>query len=268
MRLALAALLAFGPALAQDKKDAKDGDKIGGDKAPVVAKKALAEVQKKKGAAIAESNQYAAIQQMVNTLFEGVLKGDFAAVKGTAELYAKGSQYLMNAGGRFDPPDGVLTQEGIQAQAFRNPAVILKELEQITPSATFGGDETVDAKACRVVDLVASPALVKHHLKDLGDRLQRAVKAAAGTNAGQFLNFQNQLEERGTVATYRVCIGKDDLLVYKIEFVIKPKLKSAGLPKELQGMNLDARTEVKFSKWDEEGPFDVPGPVKAKFGLK
>jgi len=260
MRLVLAALLAL--AAPQDK------DKIGKDKAPAVAKKALAEAQKKKGVAIAESNQYAAIQQMVNTLFEGVLKGDVAAVKGTAEIYAKGPQILMNAGGRFDPPDAVSTPEGIQAQAFRNPALILKELEQVVPLATFGGDESVDGKACKVIDFVASPLLIKQHLKDHADRLTRALKAAEGTNAGTVLNFAQQLEEKGTVATYRVCVGKEDLLLYKIEFVLKPKVKTAGLPQNLQSLNVDAKTEVKFSKWDEELPLDVPGPVKTKLGLK
>src|SRR6266404_4495826 len=81
----LALFLATGAAWSQDKKDA---DKIGKDKAPVILKKALAELQKKKSAAISESAEVATGPRKVTNTFEGILKKDFAAAKGSAEIYA------------------------------------------------------------------------------------------------------------------------------------------------------------------------------------
>src|SRR5579863_6435042 len=52
----LALLLAAGAQAAQDKKEV---DRIGKDKAPVVLKKALAEIQKRKSSAISESAEMA-----------------------------------------------------------------------------------------------------------------------------------------------------------------------------------------------------------------
>ena len=124
----LAILLATG-ASAQDKKDT---DKIGKDKAPVVLKKALAEVQKKKSAAVAETAELTAGPQKVPpSKFEGVMHKDFAAVKGSAEIYARGSTYLVNLGGRFDPPDELQGQEGFGAQSYKNPSLLLDELNKV-----------------------------------------------------------------------------------------------------------------------------------------
>ena len=114
----LVVLLAAG-AGAQDKKDV---DKIGKDKAPVVLKKALAEVQKKKSAAIKEIAELTAGPQKIPaSTFEGIQRKDFAGVKGAAEVYAKGSFYLVNLGGRFDPPDQVEGQDAFAARATRIP---------------------------------------------------------------------------------------------------------------------------------------------------
>jgi hypothetical protein len=258
---------------AQEKKDADGGDKIGKDKAPVVARKALAEIQKKKGCAIAETNQVGldAQQQPQPTTFEGILRKDFAAVKGTAEVYAKGATYLVNTGGRFDPPEEVQGLAGAQAATFKNPSLILKELEGIVSSATFGGDETVDGKDCKVVDLLAGEALIKQHLKEIGERANRRMRGfGGGFGGGGFINLQNALDEKQTMATYRVCVGKDDLLVYRVEFVIRPKLKPNSLPKEVPADRfvLDQKIDVKLTKWDAEPAFDIPGVIKTKWALK
>src|SRR5437016_2971159 len=106
----LALLLATGAAAGQDKKDV---DKIGKDKAPVVLKKALAEIQKKKSSAISEAAEMATGPRKVTNTFDGILKKDFAAAKGSAEIYAKGATMLVNTGGRFDPPDDLQGQEAL-----------------------------------------------------------------------------------------------------------------------------------------------------------
>ncbi len=266
-------ILVLALSLGASAQEKNDGDKIGKDKAPTVAKKALMEIQKKKGCAIAESIQVGidAQQPPPPLTFEGILRKDFAAVKGAGEVYAKGSSYLMNTGGRFDPPDQVDTQEGAQAGSFRNPSLIFKDLETIVASATFGGDETVDGKDCKVVDFLAGEALVKQHLKEIGERVNKSFRRFGGGFGGSIVNFETALDEKKTLATYRVCVGKEDLLVYRLEFVIRPKLKpKTNLPPQipLDRLNLDQKTDIKFGKWDEEVAFDIPGVIKAKWAVK
>lgn len=262
----VAALLAMA-VLAQDPKP----DKIGKDKPPAVASKMLAEAQKRKSAAIAQTSQTGP-QAQAAAKFDGVMRRDFAAVKGAMEIYALGTKYLVNTGGRFDPPEELKGPESLQATSFRNPSLVLADLNRIVGSATFGGDESVDGKDCRVVDLVADPALVKQLLKELGDRVEKALAGAGGQpgmfGAGGVFRLSNSFDEKGTIATYRVCVGKEDLLPYKYEFVMRPKIKPGSLPPQVRLPELDTKTEILFSKWDQEVAFDIPGFIKQKWGVK
>jgi len=257
-------------ALAQDKKD----DKIGKDKAQTVLKKALAEVQKKKSAAISESAELSAgPQKLPPAKFEGVLRKDFAAVKGAAEIYAKGSTYLVNLGGRFDPPDELEGQEGFSAQTYKNPSLILDELGRNSAVPQFGPDETVDGKECKVVDVVPDAALLKQHLKEFGERLNRAFRRPGGGGGGfggaQIFDMKNAMDEKNTAASYHVCIGKDDLLVYRIDYVMRPKIKPGALPPQVPiPPDMAQKIDAHFSKWDEDVPFEIPGVIKTKMGIK
>ena len=266
---ALLLILAASVVSAQDKKD----DKIGKDKASTVLKKALAEVQKKKSAAVTESAELAAgPQRLPVAKFEGVMRKDFAAVKGSAEIYAKGSTYLVNLGGRFDPPDDLEGPEGFSAQSFKNPSLLIDELGRNTAPPQFGPDETVDGKDCKVVDVVADPALIKQHLKEFGDRLNRAYKRGPGGGAfggAQIFDLKNAMDEKNTVASYHVCIGKDDLLIYRVDYVIKPKLKPGALPPQFKmPTEMDQKVDATYTKWDEDVPFEIPGVIKNKMGIK
>jgi hypothetical protein len=268
-RRALAALLAItGWAGAQDVKPA---GKIGKDKPAAVAIKMLAEAQKRKSAAITETSQTGP-QAQAAASFDGVMRKDFAAVKGTMEIYARGSQYLVNVGGRFDPPDELKGQESLQATGFRNPTLYLADVGRIAASAAFGGDEAVDGKDCRVVDFIADAALMKQLLKELGDRVEKAMAGAGGGaglfGAGGVLRLSNALDEKTSVATYRVCVGKEDLLPYRFEFVLRPKIKPGSLPKEVKLPDLDQKAEIRFSKWDQDVAFDIPAFIKMKWGIK
>ena len=255
-------------ARAQDDKKAGGGDKIGKDKPPVVASKFLVEIQKRKGAAIAEVNTMGG-QQQVTTNFDGVLRKDFAAVKGTAEVYAKGSSYLVNTGARFDPPDELQGQDAAQAGSFKNPSLYFPDLQKIAASATFGGDEVVDGKDCVVIDFVASQELIRQYIKELADRLsRRRGPGGLGGFGGGVFNLSSAIDEKKTIATFRACVGKADLLLYKLEFVMKPELRPNALPREVRIPPLDQKTEVKFSKWDEEVAFDIPAFIKTKWGVK
>jgi hypothetical protein len=268
-RTSLFVVLFAASAFAQDKKD----DKIGKDKAPTVLKKALAEVQKKKCAAIAESAELSAgPQKPPPSKFEGVLRKDFAAVKGAAEIYAKGSTYLVNLGGRFDPPSELEGQEGFIAQTYKNPSLILDELGRNTTPPQFGPDETIDGKDCKVLDVTPDAALLKQHLNEFGERLNRAFKRGPGGGAfggAQIFDMKNAMDEKNTAASYHVCIGKDDLLVYRIDYVMRPKMKQGALPPQVPiPQDMAQKIDTRFSKWDEENPFEIPGVIKNKMGIK
>lgn len=244
-------------------------DKIGKDKAATVLKKALAEVAKKKSAAISESAELAAGPRRAPVgTFDGVLRKDLAAVKGTAEVYAKGSTYLVNLGGRFDPPDELQGQEGAGAQSFRNPALLIEELARVGAPPQFGPDEMVDGKDCKVVDVALDPALTKQYLKEFGERLNRAMRGFNG-GFGQVFDLKNAMDEKNTAGSYHVCVGKDDLLIYRINFAIRPKIKPGALPREVPiPDDMMQKVDVKFSKWDDENPFEIPAVIKAKWGIK
>ena len=254
-------------ALAQDKKDV---DKIGKDKAPTVLKKALVEVQKKKNAAVKEVSELTAGPQRVpSSTFEGIQRKDFSAVKGAAEIYAKGAFYLVNLGGRFDPPDQVEGQDAFAAQSFRNPSILLDELGRNSAVPQFGPDEMVDGKDCKVVDVIPDAALLKQHLKEFGERLNRSMRGATGFAGAQIFDLRNAVDEKNTASSYHVCIGKDDLLIYRIDFVIRPKIKPGALPAQIPiPDDMMLKTDVYFSKWDGDAPFDIPGFIKGKWGIK
>jgi hypothetical protein len=262
----LALLLAAGTLAGQDKKD---GDKIGKDKAPVVLKKALAEIQKKKGAAISEAAEMATGPRKVTNTFDGILRKEFAGVKGSAEVYAKGATMLVNTGGRFDPPDELQGQDAQGAQSFRNPSLLVDEVGKNGSPQQFGQDETVDGKDCKSIDMVADPVQLRAQLKEWGERLNKAFKNQIGFAGAQVFDLRNAMDEKGSSATYHVCVGKDDLLVYRIQWVIRPKMKPGALPPMVRlPEDMDQKVDVKFSKWDEDVPFDIPAVVKAKLGVK
>jgi hypothetical protein len=258
---------------AQEKKDAPS-DKIGKDKAPTVARKMIAETQKRKGAAISETGEISAGgagNQKITGTFDGVLRKDFAGVKGTLEIYAQGTKTLVNTGARFDAPEEIEGQAQLQAATFRNPALLLSEVSKLVASAQFLSEETIDGKECRELTFVADEATLKQYLKEAGDRLARQLKALAGGFAGA-INSTGMMDEKASVATYSVLVGKEDLLVRRLTFVLKPKINPKSLPPQVPPqfaqMALDQRYEVKFSRWDEDVPLEIPAAIKAKWGIK
>jgi hypothetical protein len=275
-----AALLATG-ATAQDGGDKAGGtDRIGKDKAPVVTQKLLVELSKRKSAAIAELNYFGPqikdSTQAAST-FEGVLRKDFAAVKGTNEVYARGSQYLVNTGARFDPPDKLEGQEGSLAMTFRNPALFITELGKVVATAQFGGEQKIEGKDCVVIDFVAPPPLVKEYLKEIIDRFDARMRGRDNGGfgglvggRGSLFNLSNMIDEKGTMATLHISVGKADLNLYKLDFYIRPKMKPQqdNLPRQIRIPDLDQKMEIKFSKWDEEVAFDIAPFIRTKWAIR
>ena len=273
----LAIAVLASTASAQDGKDAKKG--IGPkDKAPVVASKMLAEFQKRKSAAVTESHWFGEMIEAAGdpaATFDGVLRKDFSAVKGSAEVYARGTQYLVNTGARFDPPEDLEGPEGATAMTYRNPSLFFADLGKIAGSAQFGGEAVVEGKACVQIDFLADAALVKQYLKEIVSRFETRMKGANNGGFGglvggrnSLINIANAINEKETVATLHAWVGKDDLSCYKLEFVIRPKMKPGALPERVRIPPLDQKTVLKFGKWDEDVPFDVAAYVKNKWAIR
>lgn len=240
----------------------QDEDKIGKEKAPGIVKKSTGEVGKKKGMHFTEAVSVSAMQDQSSN-FDGVLKKDFAAAKGSAEIYAKGAQYLVRSGGTFVNPDKLQGQDGIAAGSFRNPYLFLQEVAKLAGTASWGNDADVDGVACKVADLVADEATVKAQIKEFADNLP--------SQARQYGDVSGYIDSKKTTSTYKVYIGKKDLLIYKIEWVLKPVIKENSLPPNVpvQGLDdLEAKTELAFSKYEEELDVEIPKEIQQKFGVK
>ncbi len=264
MRSIVAALAAVGIA---GGAWAQDGDKIGKDKAPAVAKKVVAEVQKRKSAAITQGSAVSLPLQSIAATFTGVSRKEFAAVKGSAEVYARGHVYLVRSGDAFQAPETLKGQEAMNALAFKNPSLVLAEVGRVAAAASYLNDEPWDGKDCKVLSLAGDEEHVKQHLRELGARLGPVIRGlAGGFDPG---NLAAYFETKTSKSTYKVWVGKADLLVYKVEWVFtaQPKHGSggvAGAPPLMMSVSMS----ITFSKWDEDIPFEIPGPVKSKFGMK
>lgn len=256
MKLASALLCLLLPGLPDDKPGA-------------VVKKAVAETQKKKSAAIAEKSGLQTTGRPLSYDFQGVMKKDFAGVVGAMEVYSKGPAALAKLDNQFVEPRSLKGEPGLKAMSFRNPSLFFNEILRLAPDGWFGKDADVGGVGCREIGLSADAALLKMHLKEAGDRIGTALaEATRGIVSG---NASSYMDEKNSSSAYKVWVGKEDNLIYKIEWVVKPKIKANAIPKELGAANLanlQLTIEVTFSKWDEEVDFAIPPGIAAKWGVK
>lgn len=259
-------LLLAAAAAGQDGKDNKPADKIGKQKAPAVLAKAVADAQKRKSAAVKENVMLSAPAQTVSSAFEGVLRKDFVAVKGTAEIYAKGGTYLVSSDGAFVAPEGIKGLPGTQAASFKNPALLLADLARAAAAATYDRDLAHEGKDCKVIDLAADVTLRKQYLQELSVRLAGPLKERAGALLAQ-VDLATLFDEKVSAAWFKVWVGKDDLILHKMEWGFEPRVKQ-DLPFKVPSFEVSWHTEIKFSEWDREIKLDVPAAVKAKFGIR
>lgn len=239
-------------------------DQIGRDRAPAVAVKVLAKVQKKKGAAIEETTQLGLSGETTST-FEGVLKKDVVAVKGSAEVYARGRIYVIRVGDRYDLAANLRGEEAVLAAAFRNPAVMLAEAARLVPGAVYLDDEEADGKDCKVISLPADARTLKEHLTEMGDLVQKQLTGLArDLFSGKLTSY---LDEKLSTSRFVLWVGKADLMIHKMEWYLETETRQASLPPGVQPFRVTRRCSVKFSRWDEDLALDVPLPVKARLGL-
>ena len=77
------------------------------------------------------------------------------------------------------------------------------------------------------------------------------------------------MDDKNTAASYHVCIGKDDLLIYRVDYVMRPKIKPGSLPPQVPvPQDLAQKIDAHYSKWDDENPFEIPAVIKSKWGIR
>jgi hypothetical protein len=237
-------------------------DKIGKEKAPAIVKKSSGEMGKKKGFHFTSAGTISGPRSQ-STSFEGVQKKDFAAARGSAEVYAKGAAYLVHSDGKFISPDKLSGAEALPAASFRNPSLFLHEISYLSATASWGNDAEVDGYACKTADLVADEKVLKQQIKEFAELL--------GSQFRQLGDVSSLIDPKKTTSHYKVYIGISDLLIYKIEWILKPVVKAnSGIPTtSVPNLdNLEATTGVTLSKFDEDLEIEIPKEIKARFSVK
>ncbi len=254
--LGLPAGLAAGP---------QDADRIGKDKAPAAAFKAMAEIQKKKGAAISETTQLGMGQETTST-YQGAMKKEYAAVKGSAEIYARGRAFIIRVGDRYDQAENLRGEEALAVASFKNPAVMLADAGRLVAAAAYLNDDAIEGKDCKVISLVADPRMLKEHLKEVAELVQRQLTGFARDLFSG--NLTSYMDEKASTSKFVLWVGKADLLIHKMEWLLDAEAKAASLPPGVPPFKVTRKCEVRFSRWDEDVPFDLPPTVRAKWGMK
>ena len=284
LALALLASLFLTAASPQSRtktpKDTKD--KIGKSKAPIVVKKAVLTSIKKKMASISEEVITDIDQRESKTKFTGIMKGEFSGVRGTSEIYTlKKSLLVRDSKDRLVAIKKLEVQGAIAALSYRTPLTFLGEVLRLAATAGYGATEKVDGVDCKILYLTADSVLVKQQLKEVSDRVGRALRARAANSkrlfAGSFFsgNLSSLFDLKKTRSAYSIWVGKKDLLIRKIEWTFTTEVKKNALPKDplnprggVQLKTVGVTTDLTFTDWGETQDFKIPREIRAKWGVK
>ena len=174
------------------------------------------------------------------------------------EMYLKGKKALANnpANGQWQEAkdlDPAVAAAVAVAQNI-NPASILAMMSK-SGASKFREDEKLGEIDCKVVEVPGSPDDVK---KLLEDQL-KDIPMLKGANAGQFLDTKK------STSMWIAWIGKEDLLVHKMEGNVHAEMKkNQALPIP----SMDQKMTIEFSKHGQELELNAPDEVKQKLGLK
>lgn len=242
-------------------------DKSKGLKAPDLVKKAVAQVGKQKGYQV-KINISTQIPGLSGVEEEGIVKDkDSVAVKGTAEIYAKGPDVLIKSGNRYAAPKELdpQTTEGQAGALFKNPALQLAEID----AALKSNDSKLleDDGDCRVVRIACTTDQKKQQVKDVAKNIK--VPSQFG-NFGN-INVENFVDPVKTESAYKVWIGKKDLLIRKYEWEFAPavgegSIPGGGLPIDLSQLKISYT--VTIAGYNENLDVEIPKEVKSKLGIR
>ncbi len=246
-------------------------DKIGNAKAPEILKKVHAELAKKKGWHVTEK---IVLPQMPggggggmpgDQSFDGVVKKDFAALKGPVEAFCKGPITLVkNAQGKFVEPKDLDGQTGAIAAAVRNPVVIVTDVIRFAGPSTFTSEEKVDEFDCKVAETWADSKSTEEQLKGIVANIK--LPAQAGN-----IDIMQFVDKKKSSSAYKAWIGKETLLFHKVEWTVTVVIDKGKIPGGFGDQlpdKVEAKYELAIKDYDKDLDVEVPKEIKARFGLK
>ncbi|MEK7867375.1 MAG: DUF6612 family protein [Planctomycetota bacterium] len=192
---------------------------------------------------------------------EGIyVKPDTYYLKSDAgfEMYLKGKKAVANnpANGQWQEAKDLDPAVGAALAVAQNinPASIIAMMSK-SGASKFREDEKLGEIDCKVVEVPGSPDDVK---KLLEDQL-KDIPMLKGANPGQFLDTKK------SSSTWIAWIGKEDLLIHKLEGNVHAEMKANP---NLPIPSMDQKMTIEISKHGQELELNAPDEVKKKLGLK
>lgn len=256
-------------------------DKIGNSKAPEVFKKSAAEIAKKKGFHVVEQftppgggrrgggggggGNGDMGRAPTDTVFEGIVKKDFAALAGAAEVYFKGPLALTRtAKGAYVEPKDLPEEDALVAGAARNPAMILADLWRFGAASAFIADEKLGERECKIAETWADAATTEQHLKDVAKQV-RIPRQFGPIDVMMFV------DKKKSSSSYKVWVGKEDLLFHKVEWTVVIAIDKTKVPGGFADRwpdRYEAKYVIEINDYDKDLDYEPPKEIRAKFGLK
>jgi hypothetical protein len=248
-------------------------DKIGTSKAPEILRKSAVELAKKKGYHVVEKftppgrrggrGGGMGGEAATEPVFEGLVKKDFAALTGAAEVYCRGSVYLTrNAKGLYiDPKDLPDENDQLLVGSARNPAVIVADILRFGQAAAFTSEEKLGEIECKVAETWADAPTTEQHIKD-------AVKHVRLPREAGMIDVMNLVDKKKSSSSFKVWVGKEDLLFHKIEWTITAFVDKTKPFTERFPDKYEAKYALDIKDYDKDTEIELPKEIRAKFGIK
>ncbi|MHC4608392.1 MAG: hypothetical protein ACYTAF_15890 [Planctomycetota bacterium] len=295
LSVALATACLLGAAAGQDG----DEDRTEKLKPPSAAGKAVKEMDKLDGYHYTEDGRSeGGSGQDQSVSFEGVVKDDFCSATGTMEMYAKKTKVLVrDSSDKFVPRESLTGDEAIQAEFFRTPQEFLAEVKAVK-GASWDGEGSIGEADCRILKLTADAKQLEAQIKKFADRMMDRMKDQIKERVPpQFRemipdDLTQFIDKKNSKSTYRLWIGKADLLVRKLTWDLELKISMPGMPGgggrgpggggggrgpgggggPGGGMGIPDKVSVKyeltFSKFNEDLDVEIPKEVRKKLRIK
>jgi hypothetical protein len=146
--------------------------------------------------------------------------------------------------------------------ATRNPWQVYDEALKFADKGKWSGDGTAAGQDCKILESTADAAMLEAHLKFF---VQGNVLAYDGIPDWNWLDVKDASK---TSFTYKVWIGKEDLLVWRMESALTMGIDAKKKPE----LDLPSKIEMKWSydisDYDKDLDLSIPKEVKSRFGLK
>lgn len=243
-------------------------DKIGTSKAPEILRKVQTELSRKQGYRFTEKvGAPQARGQVPEQNFEGVVKKDFAAVKGSIEAWCKGSVTLVRNGqGRIVEPRQLEMQQSAVAAALKNPAVVTATVIRFGAGSRFTGEEKLGEAECKIAETAADPKTTEEQIREY----MRNIKLPAEVGTMDLTGF---VDKKKCASTYKAWVGKEDLLFHRIEWTLTIVIDRKKIPPGFADQlpipeNLDVKTVIDVKDYDQELDVEIPKEIRARFGMK